>query len=286
MKKKGIIITISVLLILFIASLITKYIDTANVSTGHEPECCIKIVSADGGKVTYWGLGYKVVRYVGVSPKEPYENNIGVKMGSWFMKYEDPTNVILDVKSFGTNNTFQISEKADVDFVANLLKYSKYTDEPCDGIIDYAITYDDYTYNVLISCKEIRKGNKQAKISDKDMAELERILENVADKIRIYTYEESVEQMSKPYLSLDKENRKFQFFWSMFSSYIAQGTYDVKDNEIICKTDDGNNVYTFEILEGDGYKFIESKSSRIPKYKYSSDAKEALAPVVDGAIFD
>ena len=148
MKKKGFIITVSVLLILIVASLIAKYIDTANVSTGHEPEYCIKIVSRDGGKVTYWGLGYKVVRYVGVSPDDPYEDNIGVKMGSWFMKYEDPRNVILDVKNFGDNSTFQIREKADVDFVANLLKYSKYIDEPCDGIIDYAITYDDYTYDV------------------------------------------------------------------------------------------------------------------------------------------
>ena len=286
MKKKGLIITILVLIILIIASLITKYIDTANVSTGHEPECCIKIVSQDGGKVTYWGLGYKVVRYVGVSPNEPYESNIGVKMGSWFMNYEKPTNGILDVKSFGTNNTFQISEKADVDFITNLLKHSKYIDEPCDGIVDYAITYDNDTYNILISCSEIRKGNKQAKISDKDMEELERILVTAADKKRIYTYEESVEEMSKPYLMLDKENREFQFFWSMLSSYIAQGTYEVKDSEIICKTDDGNNVYIFEILEGEGYKFIESKSSKIPKYKYSGDAKEALAPVVDGAIFD
>lgn len=287
MKKKAlIIITICVLVVLIIASLITKYIDTANVSTGHEPECCIKIVSQDGGKITYWGLGYKVVRYVGVSPNEPYESNIGVKMGSWFMNYEKPTNVILDVKSFGTNNTFQISEKADVDFITNLLKHSKYIDEHCDGIVDYAITYDNDTYNILISCSEIRKGNKQAKISDKDMEELERILVNAADKKRIYTYEESVEEMSKPYLSLDKENRKFQFFWSMFSSYIAQGTYEVKDNEIFCKTDDGNNVYTFEILEGEGYKFIESKSSRIPKYKYSGDATESFAPVVDGAIFN
>lgn len=72
----------------------------------------------------------------------------------------------------------------------------------------------------------------------------------------------------------------------MFSSSIAQGTYEAKDHEIICKTEDGNHVYTFEILEGEGYKFIESKSSRIPKYKYSSDAKEAFAPVIDGAIFD
>jgi len=286
MKKKGLIITISILLILIVASLITKYIDTANVSTGHEPECCIKIVSHDGGKVTYWGLGYKVVRYVGVFPDEPYEDNIGVEMGSWFMIYEKPTNGILDVKSYGTNNTFKVSDKADVDFITNLLKNSKYINEPCDGIADYAITYDNYTYDILISCSEIKKGNKQAKISDKDMDELERILVTAADNTRIYTYEESVDEMSKPYLMLDKENRKFQFFWSMFSSYIAQGTYEVKDNDIICKTDDGNNVYTFEILEGEGYKFIEDKSSKIPKYKYSSDAKVALAPVIDGAIFD
>ena len=182
MKKKGIIITICVLVILIAAGLVTKYIDTANVSTGHEPEWCIKIVSHDGGKVTYWGLGYKVVRYVGVSPDEPYESNIGIKMGSWFMKYDNPTNVVLDVKSFGENKTFKVSGKADVDFITNLLKNSKYIDEPCDGIIDYAITYDDYTYNVLIGCSEIRKGNKQAKISDKDMKELEKILANAAEK--------------------------------------------------------------------------------------------------------
>ena len=286
MKKKGLIITICVIVVLIIVSLITKYIDTANVSTGHEPECCIKIVSHDGGRVTYWGLGYKVVRYVGVSPKEPYEDNIGVKMGGWFMQYEKPTNVILDVKSFGTNSTFQISGKADVDFIIGLLKNSKYTNEPCDGIIDYAITYDNYTYDILISCNEIKKGNKQAAISEKDMEGLKRILSSAANKRRIYTYEESVEEVSKPYLMLNKESREFQFFWSMFSSYIAQGTYEADGNEIICKTDDGNNVYTFEILEGEGYKFIERKSSRIPKYKYSADAKEAFAPVVDGAIFD
>lgn len=91
MKKKVLITAICVSMIL-VVSLVTKYIDTANVSTGHEPECCIKIVSQNGSKVTYWGLGYKVVRYVSISSDEPYENNIGVKMGSWFMKYQKPTN--------------------------------------------------------------------------------------------------------------------------------------------------------------------------------------------------
>lgn len=81
---------IGTFLILIVLAFITNYVDTGRVTTGHEPKCCIKIVSYDGSKVTYWGLGYKVIRYVGVSPNEPYENNIGVKMGSWFMKYELP----------------------------------------------------------------------------------------------------------------------------------------------------------------------------------------------------
>ena len=88
---KKICISVGIVLIGLIAmGIITNYIDSGRVTTGHEPKCCIKIVSYDGSKVTYWGLGYKVIRYVGVSPNEPYENNIGVKMGSWFMKYELP----------------------------------------------------------------------------------------------------------------------------------------------------------------------------------------------------
>lgn len=88
MKKKVFITVIVVAIILFVAGIITNYMDSARVRTGYEPRYCIKTISYDGNKVTYWGLGYKVIRYVGVSPKEPYKNNIGVKMGNWFMKYE------------------------------------------------------------------------------------------------------------------------------------------------------------------------------------------------------
>ena len=228
MKKKSLIITTSILMILIVVGLVTKYIDTANVSTGHEPECCIKIVSADGDKVTYWGLGYKVVRYVGVFPDEPYENNIGAKMGSWFMKYEDPTNVILDVKNFGGNNTFQIREKADVDFVANLLKHSKYTDELCDGIIDYAITYDDYTYDILISCSGIRKGNKQAKLSDKDIKELEKI---ILKNKKLLTVDEMLkllpEDSKKTITNLDNPKTEEVIFESAPPIYLYDENTDV-----------------------------------------------------------
>lgn len=90
MKKKMFIGIGILLMVLIVAGSITNYVDSGRVATGHEPKYCIKVVNNDGSKVTYWGLGYKVIRYVGVSPNEPYKSNIGVKMGNWFMKYELP----------------------------------------------------------------------------------------------------------------------------------------------------------------------------------------------------
>lgn len=91
MKRKYIIILISIILI-FSLSIISNYYDSARVRTNHEPKLVIKIVSNDVRKITYWGLGYKVIRYPSVSPNEPYKNNQGVKMGSWFMNYKLPNN--------------------------------------------------------------------------------------------------------------------------------------------------------------------------------------------------
>ena len=87
-KKKVFVICIIVVVVLTILSFVANYVDKGRVSTGHEPKFTIKIVTDGGNKVTYWGLGYKVVRYPSVSPNEPYKNNRGVKYGSWFMKYE------------------------------------------------------------------------------------------------------------------------------------------------------------------------------------------------------
>ena len=91
MKNKILVIAL-IILVIFWVGIVAKYIDSARVRNGIEPKLTIKIVSYDGSKVTYWGLGYKVIRYVGVSPNEPYKNNIGVKMGNWFMKYELPND--------------------------------------------------------------------------------------------------------------------------------------------------------------------------------------------------
>ena len=80
----------------------------------------------------YWGLGYKVIRYVGVSPKEPYENNIGVKMGSWFMQYELPKSNVITIESGGERIT--ITDIKDIGMIENILLNSKYNGEICDGI--------------------------------------------------------------------------------------------------------------------------------------------------------
>lgn len=87
MKKKVLIILGVILVILIVAGFVTSYTDSARVRNSVEPKFTIKIVNEDGTKVTYWGLGYKVILYPSVSPNEPYKNNRGVKYGSWFMKY-------------------------------------------------------------------------------------------------------------------------------------------------------------------------------------------------------
>ncbi len=179
MKKKiGISIGILVI-ILIIAGIITNYSDSARVTTGHEPKCCIKVVSNDGSKVTYWGLGYKVVRYVGVSPNEPYESNIGVKMGSWFMKYELPKADIIKIEYEG--QTITINDIKNIETIENILVNSKYNNEICDGINTHKITMDNEIYYLKESCQEIQKGDKQAKISKEDLEKINNIIYNKMD---------------------------------------------------------------------------------------------------------
>ena len=174
MKKKiGISIGILVI-VLIVAGIITNYSDSARVTTGHEPKCCIKVVSNDGSKVTYWGLGYKVVRYVGVSPNEPYESNIGVKMGNWFMKYELPKADIIEIEYEG--QTITITDIKDIGIIENILLNSKYNGEICNGINTHKIILNKDIYYIKESCKEIQKGDKQATISTEDLETINNII--------------------------------------------------------------------------------------------------------------
>lgn len=158
---------ILVIIMLIIAGIITNYIDSGRVTTGHEPQYCIKIVNNNGTKITYWGLGYKVVRYTKISPNEPYENNIGVKMGNWFMKYDLPKekNIIIEYE----NKTIKITNHNDIDKISNILENSKYNAPICDGINTQKISIDNEIYYLKESCKEIQKGDKQSAITQEDL---------------------------------------------------------------------------------------------------------------------
>lgn len=154
MKKKSLIIILILLLIVVILGFITKYIDGGRVATNNEPRYCIKIVSNDGSKVTYWGLGYKVIRYVGVSPKEPYKNNIGVKMGSWFMKYELPIdseyseNEILNISNLNDFYNTELTKSADI---RNLGKeYSSFDAQKDNCFVIGAMVHNDYLYTEFV----------------------------------------------------------------------------------------------------------------------------------------
>lgn len=165
MKKKTITVIIITLSILFIFGIYSKYVDSARVRTGHEPKLTIKIVSNNGDKITYWGLGYKVIRYPSVSPKEPYKNNRGVKMGSWFMNYKIPNDndnlVIKEIKDLTKNMiSFSCAEALDkfyeddnYEYYYNCLK-SKYI----------VVIYEDNSEETVKDA--LKKGH--IKISDLD----------------------------------------------------------------------------------------------------------------------
>lgn len=151
MKKKIYIIIGIILITIFILWIVTNYIDGGRVATGHEPKYCIKIVNKDGSKITYWGIGYKVVRYVGISPNEPYESNIGVKMGNWFMKYELP----IDSKNNEDNDTniisiedFYNTELTQNEDIRNLGKEYSSSDAQKDNCFFIGEkVYNEYLYN-------------------------------------------------------------------------------------------------------------------------------------------
>ena len=83
MKKKIYIGIGIILIILIVAGIITNYADSGRVTTGHEPKYCIKVVSYDGSKVTYWGLGYKVIAY---NKLNGYNK---IHIGTYFLEYDD-----------------------------------------------------------------------------------------------------------------------------------------------------------------------------------------------------
>ncbi len=148
MKKKiWISIGIFVVLIIF-AGIITSLIDKSRITKGNEPKYCVKIVSNDESKVTYWGLGYKIIRYVEKSPSEPFESDIGVKMGSWFMKYELPNDNEYNINNLDDFYNTKLTQNKDIRKLGK--DYSIIDAEKDDCFIIGVKTYNENLYDEFI----------------------------------------------------------------------------------------------------------------------------------------
>ncbi len=151
MKKKILIIVICIIIVIIILAGITNYLDSGRVGTNNEPKYCIKTISEDGSRITYWGLGYKVIRYVGVSPNEPYQSNIGVKMGNWFMTYELPIDSEKNEeenKNINNIDDFYNTKLTKDNDIRNLGNgYTSFDAQKDNCFVIGAMVHNDYLYN-------------------------------------------------------------------------------------------------------------------------------------------
>ena len=185
--KKGIKIFLIALGIIIILGLIFFGVDYNRVKNGDNPIFCIRNLAGiymDGGTIEYFGLGYKVIDF---NMLNGYDE---IKIGSWFMKYEDFENEYNDyvsntkviVNDYDNIPSITITGE-DALIIKQILNEFTYNSELCNGIYSYKITIDDEEdYMVKRDCMAIEKGSKQTEITKITLESIENIIENKIDE--------------------------------------------------------------------------------------------------------
>ena len=93
---------------------------------------------------------------------------------------------------------------------------------------------------------------------------------------KMYVYLNSENEFTQPRITLYEQDHSYQFMYSLLSSYLNRGHYEIKNDTLILRTYDGEYIYTFKIEEN-GIYFDEKNSSEIFVLE---------APVPDGAFFE
>ena len=184
--KKGIKVLFIVLGVIIILGLIFFAIDYNRVQKQEKPLFCIQYpagVIRDGGTIEYFGLGYKVIDF---NRLNGYDE---IKIGSWFMKYEDfenefnnyISNTKVIVNAYDNMPNITITGE-DALILKQILNDFTYDGELCDGIYSYEIIIDDVEhYKVKRDCMAIERENKQTEITKIDLESIENIIENNID---------------------------------------------------------------------------------------------------------
>lgn len=188
--KKGIKVLLIVIGVIIILGLIFFAIDYNRVQKQEKPIFCIQNpagVIMDGGTIEYFGLGYKVIDF---NMLNGYDE---IKIGSWFMQYEDFenefNNYVSNTKVIvnGYNNIPNITmTDEDALILKQMLNEFTYNKELCNGIYSYEIIIDDKEhYMIKRDCKAIEKDNKQAEITEEELKNIEGIIDNNIDEQKL-----------------------------------------------------------------------------------------------------
>lgn len=195
-KLKMLLITLGILIAL---SFLFWAIDYARVQKKEKPIFCINISTyRDGGTKEYYGLGYKVIVFNKIleSSQDTYYKE--VKIGTWFMKYEDfeaEYNLkSVEVTGIDIENSKLIQNEKARELV-NILEELQYKEELCSGIISYTVKCDNgVIYYIKSDCNGVVKNGKQANISKDKLQKIESIIE---DNSSINKKDETEEQNHK-----------------------------------------------------------------------------------------
>lgn len=248
MKKKiGIGIGISLCLLIALG-IITYCMDKYRVTIGCEPKYCIKIVNQGGNQVTYWGLGYKVIRYVGVSPKEPYENNIGVKIGSWFMKYQLPSDDDkIQKQGIQTLDDFYHHDLTKGKDIRNLEKeYCSFDAQKDNCFVIGAMVHNDYLYEEFMTDYK-KKTSSFIRVAQNtvegDLILYDILYDEKLDKLYLvndstrdqFAEKEDRKIVLKEYEHIGSYQYKDHLYWVLFHEDITQENFQTDNVFVITK---------------------------------------------------
>ena len=264
--KKGIKILLIILGVIIILGLTFFAVDYNRVQKQEKPIFCVKdAIANDGGTEEYLGLGYKVIDF------NRYNGYDEMKIGSWFMKYEDfedeynyENNDISNTKVVvnGYNNTPSIT-MIDDDAIAikQILNGFTYDGELCNGIYSYEIIINDEEhYMVKQDCNAIEKGDKQANITEEQLNSIEEVIEKNIDEQKILEeipQEYSMQQAIKDGCVVITYNAVFNK--NRLDSFITNTNANNENRQsdfirIVLYTNEGDPIITdLEYKKDDGY---------------------------------
>lgn len=223
------------------------------------------------GKVTFRCISVKS------DGKAPY-----IK-GEWINETDETVYFGDEFKLYKENEPCEIKDGYIWHLILNtILPGGRYTDEfflDCFDISekgnyrierDFNTENDDRTYRIYINFTVLEPFQPD------ETADFKRA--------SVYKYSSSPDPLA-PTVVLFEEGNDFSFTYSVFSSYIAVGKYELTKDTLTLKTEDGKNVYVFDVKEDGSIVFNAAGSSEIPEYRYSGDSLKTDCPVPDGAVF-